>query len=80
MKDRSKYMAKITEWKNDIFTTVEKFFEKEEDAKKETEKHSGKGKVYDEKGRPVYDKPEKPPHPEHPKHPDHPDHPDHPYC
>ena len=59
MKDRSKYMAKITEWKNEIFTTVERFFEKEEDAKKETEKHSGKGKVYDKNGHPVYDKPEK---------------------
>jgi hypothetical protein len=59
MKHRDKYKAKITEWKNNIFTTVEKLFEKEEDAKKETEKYSGKGKVYNEEGHPVYNKPEK---------------------
>jgi hypothetical protein len=69
MRHRDKYKAKITEWKNNIFTTVEKLFEKEEDAKKETEKYSGKGKVYNEEGHPVYYKPEKLSHPEHPNHP-----------
>jgi hypothetical protein len=80
MKHRNKYKAKITEWKNDIFTTVEKFFSTEDEAKEETEKHFGQGKVYDEKGHPVYNKPEKPQHPKHPDHPDYPEHPDHPYC
>ena len=59
MKNENQFKVKFVEWKKGIFSVAEKFFKSEDEAKKESEKHSGQVKIYDSKGQLINNKPEK---------------------
>lgn len=66
MKNEKSFKVKFVEWKKGVFSIAEKFFKSEDEAKKESERHSGQVKIYDSKGQLVHNKPEK--HKEDKKH------------
>lgn len=59
MKNEKSFKVKFVEWKKGIFQIAEKLFNCEEDAIKESQKHSGQVKIYGPKGPLVHNKPEK---------------------